>query len=300
MLLMKVVSLFLLVFSIWPDLALAEVKTELRIPKGRAVNDSAHDYFTDLMLKALRKAANGRPVPVLVPTMEMAPQRTLRELKSGRVIDIFWLGGTRERAQDLLPIPIPLERGLIGYRQFIVRKDRAADFDSVKNLTDLAKFKACVGAQWVDTDVLKNAHFNLVTSVGHENLFKQLAAGRCDYFPRAVHEAKIEMANRRTDYPQLMVYDRLMLHYPFAVYFFVRKEDQELADWITAGLEQMIDSGEFLANMQTHPHTRLAFPLTEFATKRMLNLPNAYQPEFADEKNARYWFQPADFGFTNP
>lgn len=297
---MKLMSLLWLVLCIWPSLLLAEVKSELRIPKGREVHDSAHDYFTDLMLKALNKAARGRPVPVLVPTMEMAQQRIVRELKSGRTIDIFWLGGTRERAMDLLAIPIPLERGLIGYRQFIVRKDRAADFDSVNSIADLARFKACVGSQWVDAEILKNARLTLVTSVGHENLFKQLAAGRCDYFPRAVHEAKNEMANRAAEYPELMVYDRLLLHYPFAVYFFVRKEDRELADWLTQGLEQMIDTGEFLANMKTHPHTRLAFPLNNYANKRLLTLPNPDGPQFAEGKNLRYWFQPADFGLTKP
>lgn len=297
---MKLMFLLLLVLCIWQEISFADVKAELRIPKGRPANDSAHDYFTGLMSRALKKAANGRRIPVLVTTMEMAPQRVVRELKTGRTIDIFWLGGTRERAQDLLPIPIPLERGLIGYRQFIVRKDRAADFDAVNSVADLAGFRACVGSQWVDTDVLKSAQLTVVTSVGHENLFKQLAAGRCDYFPRAVHEAKNEMANRAADYPQLMVYERLMLHYPLAVYFFVRKEDQELANWIQGGLEQMIDSGEFLTNMQAHPHTRLAFPLHELANKRLLYLPNPEQPEFADDKSARYWFQPEDFGLANP
>lgn len=267
----------------------------LRIPKARVFNDSAHDYFTELLQKALRKAANGRPVPRLVPTLQMAPERTVRELKSGRTIDIFWLGGSKERARDLLLIPVPLERGLIGYRQFIVRKDRVAEFDEINSLTDLAGLKGCVGAQWIDTDILQDAKLSLVTSVGYESMFKQLVAGRCDYFPRAIHEAKIEMANRASQYPELVVYDSLMLHYPFAVYFFVRKQDVALAKWVQDGLEQMIDDGEFMNFMQQHPHTRLAFPLYNSAHKRLISLPNDNLMEFVELNNPRYWFQPADF-----
>lgn len=289
-----VVVIYSLLLFLPIDLLAAEPQP-LRIPKARAVNDSAHDYFSVLMQKALHKAANGRAVPALLPTREMAPERIVRELKAGRTIDIFWLGGSKARARDLLVVPIPLERGLIGYRQFIVRKDRVADFDAVKTLTDLANFKACVGTQWIDTGILQKANLPVVTSVGYENLFKQLVARRCDYFPRAIHEAKIEMTNRAADYPELVVYDSLMLHYPFAVYFFVRHEDKALAKWLQDGLEQMIDDGELLAHMQQHQHTKLAFPLKSSAHQRLFLIPNDNLPEVVDYKNPRYWFQPDDF-----
>lgn len=288
------VGLYSLLLLLPMNLQAAEAQP-LRIPKARAVNDSAHDYFSVLMQKALHKAANGRAVPALQPTREMAPERIVRELKSGRTIDIFWLGASKVRAQDLLVVPIPLERGLIGYRQFIVRKDRVADFDGIKTLADLTNFKACVGTQWIDTDILKKANLPVVTSVGYETLFKQLVARRCDYFPRAIHEAKIEMTNRAADYPELTVYDSLMLHYPFAVYFFVRHEDQALAKWLQEGLEKMIDDGELLAHMQQHQHTKLAFPLKSSAHQRLIVIPNDSLPELIDHKNSRYWFQPVDF-----
>lgn len=44
----------------WSAAANTAERYELRIPKGRGVNDSGHHYFTELMLQALRKAANGR------------------------------------------------------------------------------------------------------------------------------------------------------------------------------------------------------------------------------------------------
>lgn len=219
----------------------------------------------------------------------------VRELKADRSIDIFWLGGSKERARDLLVVPVPLERGLVGYRQFIIRKARMAEFDAIKTLADLAKFKACQGAQWGDTEILRAAQLPLVTSVNYESLFKQLAAGRCDYFPRGIHQGKVELAKRAAAYPDLVVYEPLILHYSFATYFYLHPKNKVLAQWLQDGLEKMIDDGELITYMQQQEHTSRAFPLRVVGTRRLLALPNDNLPAFSDEKNPRYWFQPSDF-----
>lgn len=288
------ISSLLLLFCL-PLAPCASEITQIRIAQPRSTNDTSHFYFTELLQKALRKAANGREVPQLVPTIPLATERMVRELRAGRTIDIFWLGGGNERARNLLVVPIPLERGLVGYRQFIIRKERVAEFDAIKTVADLARLKACQGAQWVDTDILRAAHLNLVTSVNYESLFKQLSAGRCDYFPRGFHEAKIEVAKRAALYPELIVYEPLVLHYPFAAYFFVHKDNKVLAQWLQDGLEKMIDDGELLAHMQQHEHTSRAFPLRASEAKRILVIPNHYLPDFSNEENTRYWFQASDF-----
>jgi len=269
--------------------------SELRIAQPRAQDDPAYLYFTGLLQKALQKAANGRELPQLVTTIMMAEDRMVRELRADRIIDIFWLGGSKERARGLLMVPVPLERGLVGYRQFIIRKERVAEFDAIKTVADLTKLKACQGAQWGDTEILRAAKLNLVTSVNYEGLFKQLAAGRCDYFPRGIHQGKVELTNRAAAYPELVVYESLILHYPFATYFYVHPKNKVLARWVQDGLEKMIDDGELIAYMQQQEHTSRAFPLRGTEEKRLLVLPNHNLPAFSDEKNPRYWFQPSEF-----
>ncbi len=268
---------------------------ELRIHKPRAIDGPAYLYFAGLLKKALQKAANGREVPQLVTTIDMAENRMVRELRADRIIDILWLGGSKERARGLLVVPVPLERGLVGYRQFIIRKERVAEFDAIKTVADLANFKACQGAQWGDTEILRAAKLPLVTSVNHESLFKQLAAGRCDYFPRGIHQGKVELATRAVAYPDLMVYEPLILHYPFATYFYLHPKNKVLAQWLQDGLEKMIDDGELIAYMQQQVHTSSVFPLHGTEAKLLLVLPNHNIPAFSDEKNPRYWFQPSDF-----
>lgn len=267
----------------------------LHIAKPRAQDDPAYLYFSGLLQKALHKAANGREVPKLVITIDMAEDRMVRELRADRIIDILWLGGSKERARDLLMVPVPLERGLVGYRQFIIRKERVAEFDAIKTVADLAKFTACHGAQWGDTEILRAAHLHLVTSVNYESLFKQLAAGRCDYFPRGIHQGKVEVSKRAATFPDLIVYEPLILHYSFASYFYVNPKNKELAQWLQEGLEKMIDDGDLLVYMQEQEHTRYAFPLSSTRPQRFLALPNVNLPALSDEKNPRYWFQASDF-----
>ncbi len=103
------------------------------------------------------------------------------------------------------------------------------------------------------------------------------------------------MNKRAGEFPELVAYEPLILHYPFAVYFFVRQDNHALAAWVQEGLEQMIDDGELLAHIQQHPHTRRAFPLARLAERRIIHIPNDSLPDSADQFDARYWFQPADF-----
>lgn len=293
---MKVSSSLLIASLVWL-VALNTVASpvELRIPKPRSDLDTAHNYYTDLLRKALIKAAGERPVPVLLPIMEMEQDRAVKELVRGRTIDIFWMGPDQRRNTQLRVIPIPLERGLMGYRQFIVHRQRAAEFDQVRSLADLQKFSACQGTHWPDTDILRAAQLAVKTSTGYESLFKQVAAGRCDYFPRGFHEIRIEMTKRAAEFPELIAYEPLILHYPFAVYFYVRQDNELLADWVQQGLEKMIDDGELLVHMQQHQHTRRAFPLIANTPRRLLEIPNNQLPDAETFNEPRYWFQASDF-----
>lgn len=289
----KIILVSVLAFLFWGDV-LAEPQV-LRIPTPRSALDTSSSYYIELLQKALHKAANGREVPRLSVTVAMEQGRAAHELALGRTIDIFWMGTDKKRSSTLRAVPIPLERGLMGYRQFIVHRERLAEFEQIKSLEDLAKFKACQGAQWPDTDILRDARLPVVTSTGYEGLFKQVAAGRCDYFPRGFHEIKIEMAKREKEYPALVIFDSLLLHYPFGIYFFVRKDNKALADWIEQGLQQMIDDGELMQHMQAHQHTSRAFPLATTQKRRLISIQNADFPSLEDNSNLRYWFQPEDF-----
>lgn len=267
----------------------------LNIPKARSEYDVAHDYYSKLLLKALQKAANGRELPQLKETLMMEQGRAINELIKGKLIDVYWLGTDSHKEENLRAIRIPLERGLMGFRKFIIPRDSIPVFDQVNSLADLQKMVACQVTHWPDTQILEAAGLAVLDSAIYETLFKQVSAHRCDYFPRGYHEGITELDQRRHLYPDLIRYESLLLRYPFAVYFFVSKDNEALAQWIEQGLEKMIDDGELLQHMQRHPLTAKVFPLGRDVNVRRIDIPNPLMPKNTDYANPRYWFQPEDF-----
>lgn len=279
--------------------AASETPAQLLVTKPRSEFDINHQYYTSLLKKALTKAAAGRAVPELKPTFAMEQGRALRELAKGESLDVFWVGTDLDKEQEFRAIRIPLERGLMGFRKFILRKDSIAKFNSISSLQQLQQLTACQGAFWPDVEIMRSSGLKVEEAPVYENIFKQLLAGRCDYFPRGLHEGVIELEKRQALYPELVRYNKLMLNYPFAVYFFTRKENEALALWIEQGLEQMIDDGELLAHMQQQELTRHVFPLKHSPTDPWISIKNPLLSPDTPVNNSRYWFQPEDFKTDN-
>ena len=271
------------------------VPAVLRLPLPRSEFDISHQYYVGLLRLALQKAAKGRDIPKLITTRIIQQRHSISVLTDGDQLDVFWVGTDLAKEQALRAIRIPLERGLMGFRKFTLVRSVKDKFAEVRTLADLQKYKACLGRDWPDVKILQNSGLPVAVFEHYEDLFKQVNAGACDYFPRGLHEGKAELSLRAAHYPNLVRYQELMLHYPFAVYFFTSKENETLAKWIEDGLEQLISSGELDTYMQQHPLTRHVFPLQEYQANVWINLPNPLLNATTDFNNRRYWIVPADF-----
>lgn len=278
--------------------AQAPAETSARVIKVAAARSEfaiAQDYFVQLLKKALVAGASGRPVPVINETHLMEQELGVHEMIRGKKVDVYWMGTDLERERKLRPIRIPLDRGLIGHRRFIIQKSMQGAFDGVTDLKALNSYFACQGVEWPDTKVLRMAGLQVREITSFERIFQEVASLRCEYFPRGYFEGYSEVEQRKASYPDLMFYENLILHYPFALYFFVNPKDEELARWIEMGLEKMIDNGEFVKHMEQHPLTKVVFPLNKVKSLRWIHIENPQMPAGTDYKNPRYWFQPEDF-----
>ncbi|PCI62978.1 MAG: hypothetical protein COB35_01935 [Gammaproteobacteria bacterium] len=263
----------------------------LQIPLARSQFDISHDYYKTLLTMALTKAAHGREIPKLTAIYPMQQGRALKELIKGEKLDVFWLGTDKARENELRAIKVPLEMGLMGFRKFIIRKDKLALFEKVTTLKQLQKLVACQGTHWPDTQILHAADLPVLSSPVYENLFLQVNFGRCDYFPRGIHEGAAEIKQRKKIYSDLMIYNNLILHYPFTVYFFVNKNNEKLAQWIEDGLKIAIDDGSFDHHIKTHPLTAHVFPLSKWMGVPIIEIDN---PELSKDTNfhdPKYWIQ---------
>jgi len=202
--------------------------------------DSRGEHEVRLLRLALEKA--GGHYEVKRATQRMQQGRELYEVTRlhGR-IDIMATMTSREREENLLPIRIPLDKGLMGWRLVLLKKERSAIMRNINNAADLSAFRAGQERDWPDTDILRANRLPVDGVSVYGSLFRMLAAGRFDYLPRSTKEIWNELAH----HPDLAVDPYLVIHYPAAEYFFVNRSNVALAEEIRRGLEATIADGSF-------------------------------------------------------
>jgi hypothetical protein len=207
------------------------------------------------------------------------------EIESGQ-IDVMWAGAS-ELENQLRPVRIPILKGLLGHRIFIIRKGDQSKFDNITSLTQLKALQAGQGKNWGDTTILKSAGIPTVTTFKYANLFPMLEGGRFDYFPRAVHEPWSEVTSR----PELglTIEKKIMLIYPFAMYFYVGKNNRELHDLIYQGFEQAIQDGSFDKLFFANPMIKDVLSKAHLAERRVfrINNPNMHPDTPTDRQE--FW-----------
>ncbi|UTY56772.1 transporter substrate-binding domain-containing protein [Massilia sp. erpn] len=200
-----------------------------------SAQEHAH-YFPQLLRLALDKtAASDGPYVIEHYQHELTSPRQSAELKKDGVINVMWDGTNPQRERELLPVRISLLRELNDYRVFLIRADQQERFRAVRTLDDLRQLKAGVGVNWPSADVLRRNGLPVVTSITYESLFPMLAVKRFDYLPRGTHEAWGEQELHAKD--GLVLESTIFLHYRVPHYFFVSRNNPQLADRIERGLK---------------------------------------------------------------
>lgn len=208
-------------------------------------------YPIELLTLALEKSKAQYGDFKLVPLFsDMTRARTSTLVASGRGLDITWRMTSQQLESELKAIYIPLLKGMMGYRIFIIRNHDSNLFPADISLEQLRLNLAGQGIGWPDTDILRFNGFGVIE--GHyANLLDMLAKRRFDYFPRAIHEPWVEIDGDN----RFRVEDKILLRYPAAMFYFVKSDNEELHARIENGLNQMIKSGEFEQFFLTHPLT---------------------------------------------
>jgi hypothetical protein len=273
--------------------ASAQPGAPVRLPRHISMPDPQLAYVRRVVELALSRA--GSKLEIRPVDLEMAQGRTLVELATGTSpIDLMWTVTDREReSSGLLPVRIPIDRGLMGWRLLLVRRSELPHWARVRSLKDLAEHLAGQGHDWPDTTILRANGLRVGTSSGYDALFRMLAAGRIDYFPRSILEIDAELAGGR--HPELAIAPGLMLHYPTAAYLFVSPRRPDLAADLKAGLEAAVADGSFQrlhreqygAVIRAHPVPRGG----------VLKLSNPLLPPETPLRRRELWLQP---GADNP
>lgn len=268
----------------------APMPERIRYPRQEASPDSRSDYFLAVLELALSKSrATFGDYQLMPADLGMQQARALDSLLSKRHLDVVWTITSREREQQLLPIRIPLDKGLYGYRALLIRAGDQPRFDAVRQLKDLAPLIAGQGHDWPDTKILRANGLRVETNSRYISSFEMLARGRFDYFPRGVSEIGPELQQHRD--LSLALEQRLLLYYPSAMYFFVNPQATQLAARLQQGLEAALADGSFDRLFNQHPAMREALRLLR-QERQLLVLTNPLLPEQTPINVARYWYRP--------
>lgn len=258
--------------------------------RHNAINSGKEAYQLSLLKLALSYADTAY---TFVEKPDYLTQTTLlNELEQNR-IDVAWVGTSKAYENRFLPIRIPLFKGLLGHRIFLIREGNQDKFNQINTINELAQLKAGQVSSWVDANILAQAGLKVVGTTKYQNLFYMLEGGRFDYLPRSVYSPWSEM-KAHPNLP-LQVERNLMIVYPLPAYFFVNKNNQKLHQNILTGLNKAINSGEFNRFFYQHPMIKSGLALSNIKQRTILKLNN---PELSPQtplNDKRLWFSVEDF-----
>lgn len=257
-------------------------------PSGESNQDQRAIY--PLALLKLCEEKSGHQFTLQQSHVQTQQGRSLMQLEHNQGINIVWALTSPEREQKLLPVRIPIDRGLIGWRLLLIHSDNREKFAGITRLDELAQWRAGQGHDWPDVDVLRANGMRIATSTTYEGLFDMLAIKHIDYFPRAISEVWPEL-EAHTHLP-LTIDTHLILHYPTAFYFFVNKSNVTLAATLEACLNEAIADGSFLKLFNDYFHNALL--RTDVQHRRIIELKNPNLPAETPLLSSQYWYDPTD------
>jgi len=212
--------------------------------------------------------------------------RMMREVEAGNM-DVMWSGASPDKDEKLKAVRIPILKGLLGHRIFIIRSEDKQRFGQIGSLNELKALDAGQGTFWGDTRVLKHSGIPTITTIKYPNLFLMLEGGRFDYFPRAVHEPWVEV--RKRPELNLAVDKNILLIYPFAMYFYVNKSNQALHDTIQRGFEIAIADGSFNELFFNHPMIRDVLEKANLSERKIFRIDNPFMHPETPYEREEFW-----------
>lgn len=264
---------------------------QVTIRHAKASSDAKETFVVDVLKLALSKSDSSDEYRFQEQKESVSEGRLSAWLEE-KAIDVMWAGAKREYEEEYLTIRIPIFKGMLGHRIFLIRENDQARFDQVQTLDDLKSIPLGQGRFWGDTDVLKKANMTVVDPVKYESLFHMLEGGRFDFFPRAVHEPWAELENHQE--LNLAVEENLLLVYPYAMYFYVGKHNAELAKNIETGFMRAIEDGSFDDMFFNNAQIKATLEHAQLKHRKVFHLDNPNMSPETPINNAALWLKLED------
>lgn len=255
--------------------------------------DSVGAYCMGLLKLALKHIDHPYEI-VEIPDIRTGA-RAIEDVRSGE-LDMIWGGATKELEEALLPVRIPLYKGLFGYRIFIIRKGDQGKFNAINDLEGLRRLTLAQGFTWADAQILEQNGLNVLKIHKYPSLFYMLEGGRYDAFPRGLQEPWSEL----NSFPalELVVEKNLMLVYRMPFYMFVSHDKPALAANLELGFNRAIADGSFDEYFFNDPTVKEALARANIGSRIVIELDNPSLPAKTPVDRQELWLDPRKFEVT--
>lgn len=286
--LLKFIKLTVLIVFILSNAIGTTHAVEIRISKTSEL-DTGGSYEEGLLRLLLTKISEKNKLTKSATIYTQA--RAIQVLsESTKHINLYAAGTSSALEKKLLPIYFPIYRGLLGYRLLITNKNDNDKFSHIKTLSDLQEMQGAQAIGWADKALLEHSGLQQY-SAKYGDIFSMIDKGRVDYFSRGVMEAKNEVARRKHTLPNLSIDENILLHYPFAMYFFTHKDNKQLAELLTQAFNKAYEDGSFLDYFNNHPETKDALKQLALGDRVTIEIPNPFLTQETMNIPLKYWHQ---------
>lgn len=161
-------------------------------------------------------------------------------------IDIFGTvaGNTKLAAEAKTLIPLPLMKGLLGYRILIIRAADKEKFAALKSAQQLQQLRLGIPSTWADAELFRQNGYKVEEKGSFDELFSRLENNEFDYVSFGANEVAGVFAQRAARSGKLVMESSLLIYYPFPLVFYVNPNNTALAQRVTTGLKTITANGE--------------------------------------------------------
>ena len=151
-------------------------------------------------------------------------------------------GNQKFNTEEVILIPRPLARNILGYRILIINRKDQVKFNEV-NTSKIKSLAQGIPKTWSDADIFRSNGYK-VREEGHfDDIFERLATKQFDYVTFGINEVKSVFNQKVMSSDKLIIEDQLIFFYPFPLVFYVNPKQKSLAKRIEKGLEIIEGNG---------------------------------------------------------
>lgn len=225
-------------------------------------------------------------------TDQVVNQERARDMVSKGELDVVDTGVQKDLESQFDGIYRPMDRGILGWRLFIINKDNEAALAKVKHIEDLRQYTAGQGNGWGDIVILEAAGLKVKTAPQISNLIQMVGGKRFDFFPLGANEVYGFLDKYGEGNKSLMVEKNVVLVYPYGRFFFVKKGNTALKQAIEKGMDAILDDGSLQRLLETHAMFSDAFKKANLKGRTVIRIDSPGLPDAFAKIDKKWWYDP--------